>query len=132
MTAGMVIGQDLDVTLDMETWWLRAVAKGIVTATDTMVTGVVAGGVTTQHLATGAAGERGVDWVVLAVQRAPADELYYALRSRAAGPAGPGVPAGPARPARPARPAVYRVGDCLAPRRAHAAVIDGDRIGGLL
>ncbi len=132
MTAGMVIGQDLDVTLDMETWWLRAVAKGIVTATDTMVTGVVAGGVTTQHLATGAAGERGVDWVVLAVQRAPADELYYALRSLSAGPAGPGVPTGPARAARPARPAVYRVGDCLAPRRAHAAVIDGDRIGGLL
>ena len=27
---------------------------------------------------------------------------------------------------------VERVGDCLAPRRAHAAVIDGERVGAAL
>jgi len=27
---------------------------------------------------------------------------------------------------------VHRVGDCVAPRRAHAAVIEGERIGGSL
>ncbi|MEZ5321819.1 MAG: hypothetical protein R2698_07075 [Microthrixaceae bacterium] len=39
----------------------------------------------------------------------PADSLYFALKEA-------GV-------------AVQRVGDCVAPRRAHAAVIDGERVG---
>ena len=30
VTNGMVVGQDLGVTLDMENWWMRADAKGIV------------------------------------------------------------------------------------------------------
>jgi 2,4-dienoyl-CoA reductase (NADPH2) len=122
MTSGMVAAQDLGVTLDLETWWLRASRKGIVQTTDTMITGVTAGGVTTQHLATGAAGQRLVDWVVLAVQQAPADDLYFGLKELAraeAAQAGHG-------------PEVHRVGDCLAPRRAHAAVIDGDRVGARL
>jgi mycofactocin system FadH/OYE family oxidoreductase 2 len=115
-TSGMVSGQDLGITLDTETWWLRATRKGIVQSTDTMITGVVPGGVTTQHLATGLTARRSADWVVLAVQQAPVDELYFALKElrRAGGPD------------------VHRVGDCVAPRRAHAAVIDGDRLGALL
>jgi 2,4-dienoyl-CoA reductase (NADPH2) len=109
---GMVVGQDLGITLDLEAWWLRATRKGIVQTADTMVTAVVAGGVTVQDLATGEAGAREVDWVVLAVQQAPADELYFALRETGA--------------------AVHRVGDCVAPRRAHAAVIEGERVGASL
>ena len=122
MTSGMVAAQDLGVTLDLETWWLRASRKGIVQTTDTMITGVIAGGVTTQHLATGAAGQRLVDWVVLAVQQAPADELYFDLKELARAEAARSGHA----------PEVHRAGDCLAPRRAHAAVIDGDRVGALL
>ena len=34
MTNGMVVGQDLGITLDMEGWWMRATAKGIVQSTD--------------------------------------------------------------------------------------------------
>ena len=30
VTNGMVVGQDLGITLDMENWWMRAGAKGIV------------------------------------------------------------------------------------------------------
>jgi hypothetical protein len=116
-TSGMMAGQDLGITLDMETWWIRATSKGIAQTTETLVTGIVPGGVTTQHLATGAAGRRSADWVVLAAQQAPADELYFALKELR-GPAG--------------GPEVHRVGDCVAPRRAHAAVIDGDRVGELL
>ncbi|HUK67772.1 MAG TPA: mycofactocin system FadH/OYE family oxidoreductase 2 [Streptosporangiaceae bacterium] len=116
-TSGMVAGQDLGITLDMETWWLRATRRGIAQTTDTLITGVVSGGVTTRHLATGAAGQQRADWVVLAVQQAPADELYFGLKElRRAGDG----------------PAVHRVGDCVAPRRAHAAVIDGERVGELL
>ncbi len=122
VTSGMVAGQDLGITLDMETWWLRATRKGIAQTTDTMIAGVVPGGVTTQHLATGAPGQRLVDWVVLAVQQAPADELYFDVKELVLGElgrSGGGIE-------------VHRVGDCLAPRRAHAAVIDGDRVGALL
>jgi 2,4-dienoyl-CoA reductase (NADPH2) len=52
---------------------------------------------------------RDVDWVVLAVPPQPCDDLYVALRAT-------GV-------------RVERVGDCVAPRRAHAAVVDGERVG---
>ena len=34
VTPGMVVGQDLGITLDMEQWWIRADAKGIVQSTD--------------------------------------------------------------------------------------------------
>ena len=34
VTPGMVVGQDLGITLDMEQWWIRAGAKGIVQSTD--------------------------------------------------------------------------------------------------
>jgi 2,4-dienoyl-CoA reductase (NADPH2) len=46
--------------------------------------------------------------VVCAVQQQPDDGLWSELRDSA-------FP-------------VYRVGDCLAPRRAHAAVIEGHRV----
>ncbi|MBM3679262.1 MAG: mycofactocin system FadH/OYE family oxidoreductase 2 [Actinobacteria bacterium] len=114
---GMVVGQDLGITLDLETWWLRATRKGIVQTPETMVTGLIDGGVAVQDLLTGEPGERRVTWVVVAGQQAPADELYHALRARERAGAGPPV---------------HRVGDCVAPRRAHAAVIEGDRIGALL
>lgn len=113
---GMVVGQDLGITLDFEAWWLRATRKGIAQTTDTMVTGLVEGGAAVQDLMTGETDVRSVDWVVLAVQPAPADELYHALR----GLRGEGGPE------------VVRVGDCVAPRRAHAAVIEGDRVGAAL
>jgi 2,4-dienoyl-CoA reductase (NADPH2) len=122
VTTGMVAAQDLGITLDLEAWWLRASRKGIVQTTDTMITGVMPGGVTTQHLATGEAGQRLVDWVVLAVQQAPADALYFELKELAR----------EATERAGYRPEVHRIGDCLAPRRAHAAVIDGDRVGALL
>jgi 2,4-dienoyl-CoA reductase-like NADH-dependent reductase (Old Yellow Enzyme family) len=114
---GMVVGQDLGITLDLEAWWLRATAKGIVQTTDTMVTGLTDTGAAVQDLLTGEPGVREVDWIVLAAQQAPADELYHALRALHRGGHGPPV---------------HRVGDCVAPRRAHAAVIEGDRVGAAL
>ena len=62
-----------------------------------------------QHHPTGTTQVRTVDWVVLAVPATPAEELYLELVEA-------GVEA-------------YRVGDAVAPRRAHAAVVDGERIG---
>jgi 2,4-dienoyl-CoA reductase (NADPH2) len=56
-----------------------------------------------------------VDWVVCASPPRPNDALWRELSDRLA----PGV-------------ALDRVGDCVAPRRAHAAVIEGDRVGASL
>lgn len=109
VTPGMVVGQDLGVTLDMEGWWIRAMAKGIVQTTELVPMGVDDHTVSFQHHPTGAMVERTAEWMVLAVPGEPVDELYLQL-------AADGV-------------SVERVGDCVAPRRAHAAVIEGERVG---
>ncbi|HTO00491.1 MAG TPA: mycofactocin system FadH/OYE family oxidoreductase 2 [Microthrixaceae bacterium] len=109
VTPGMVVGQDLGITLDMENWWIRAESKGIVQTTECGVMGVDGRTVNLQHHPTGAQLTREPDWLVLAIPYNPADSLYHELKSS-------GVD-------------VFRVGDAVAPRRAHAAVIDGERVG---
>jgi 2,4-dienoyl-CoA reductase (NADPH2) len=109
VTNGMVVGQDLGITLDMETWWMRASAKGIVQSTDLVPMGFEDGALSLLHHPTGAMQQRRPDWVVLAVPAAPADWLYFELQA--------------------AGLSVERVGDCVAPRRAHAAVVEGERAG---
>jgi 2,4-dienoyl-CoA reductase (NADPH2) len=113
VTNGMVVGQDLGITLDMENWWMRAGAKGIVQSTDLVAMGVAPGNgalaLQLLHHPTGTNVVRTPDWVVLAVPANPVDWLYHAL-------VGAGV-------------SVERVGDCVAPRRAHAAVVEGERAG---
>jgi 2,4-dienoyl-CoA reductase (NADPH2) len=118
VTNGMVVGQDLGVTLDLETWNVKAAAKGITQSTDLVPMGAApvdaaggAGGgvvLSLQHHPTGTDQTRTVDWVVCAVQQQPEDTLWRGLRD--------------------APFPVHRVGDCLAPRRAHAAVIEGHRV----
>ncbi len=109
ITNGMVVGQDLGVTLDMENWWVRASAKGIVQSTDLVPMGIEGSTLSLLHHPTGVMQQRTPDWVVLAIPAAPVEWLYTELRAR-------GV-------------SVERVGDCVAPRRAHAAVIEGERAG---
>jgi mycofactocin system FadH/OYE family oxidoreductase 2 len=109
VTPGMVVGQDLGITLDMEGWWIRAGAKGIVQSTDLVPMGLEGRDLILLHHPTGVNQTRSADWIVLAVPPTPVEWLYRDL-----------VTAGVS---------VERVGDCLAPRRAHAAVVDGDRAG---
>ena len=116
ITNGMVVGQDLGITLDMENWWMRASAKGIVQTTDLVAMGM--GDPSPRrpllllHHPTGVNVTRTPDWVVLAVPASPVEWLYRDL-----------VAAGVK---------VQRVGDCVAPRRAHAAVVEGERAGATL
>ncbi|MGD9791876.1 MAG: mycofactocin system FadH/OYE family oxidoreductase 2 [Acidimicrobiia bacterium] len=112
VTNGMVVGQDLGITLDMENWWIRASAKGITQTIDLVPMGVEGHTLNLLHHPTGQMTERRPDWVVLAVPASPVEWLYQDLKAR-------GVK-------------VQRVGDCVAPRRAHAAVIDGERVGAAL
>ena len=109
VTNGMVVGQDLGVTLDMENWWIRAGTKGIVQTTDLVPMGMEGGTLNLLHHPTGTNVTRTPDWVVLAVPPNPVEWLYNDLKAA-------GV-------------SVQRIGDCLAPRRAHAAVVDGERAG---
>ena len=116
ITNGMVVGQDLGITLDLETWNVRADAKGIRQSTDLVPLGAslaaddASGGVRLQlqHHPTGTDVERVCDWVVCCLHQDPEDDLWHQLRD--------------------APFAVHRIGDCLAPRRAHAAVIEGHRV----
>jgi len=115
VTNGMVVGQDLGITLDMETWNVKAHNLGIAQHVDLVPMGVSRshdGGpeiaLQLQHHPTGTDEERRCDWVVCSVQQQPDDDLWRALD---------GAPF-----------EVHRIGDCLAPRRAHAAVIEGHRV----
>ncbi|MBK5333442.1 MAG: mycofactocin system FadH/OYE family oxidoreductase 2 [Ilumatobacteraceae bacterium] len=116
VTNGMVVGQDLGITLDMENWWMRATAKGIVQSTDLVAMGMGEPAprrvLNLLHHPTGTNVTRSPDWVVLAVPGSPVEWLYNDLRAAGA--------------------SVERVGDCVAPRRAHAAVIEGERAGSAL
>jgi 2,4-dienoyl-CoA reductase (NADPH2) len=112
VTNGMVVGQDLGITLDLETWNVRAHAKGIRQSTDLVPLGASADGagvrLQLQHHPTGTDHERFGDWVVCSLHQQPEDDLWHQLRDAPFG--------------------VHRIGDCLAPRRAHAAVIEGHRV----
>lgn len=119
ITAGMVVGQDLGVTLDLETFNVRAHAKSIRQSTDLVVMSAAegdprpghdSGGVVLflLHHPTGESEQRHCDWVVCATHQAPEDDLWRKLRD--------------------APFEVHRVGDCVTPRRAHAAVIEGHRV----
>ncbi|MCU1388783.1 MAG: NADH:flavin oxidoreductase/NADH oxidase, partial [Ilumatobacteraceae bacterium] len=109
ITNGMVVGQDLGITLDMENWWIRAGSKGIVQTTDLVPMGMEGTTLNLLHHPTGTNVTRTPDWLVLAVPPNPVEWLYNDLKAA-------GV-------------SVQRIGDCLAPRRAHAAIVDGERAG---
>lgn len=110
LTPGMVVGQDLGLTLDLENWNVRAAAKGISQTTDSVAMGLDATGLQVLHHPTGEMTAYPADWIVLAVPATPDEDLYFALGEDG-------------------RYEVHRVGDCVAPRRAHSAVIEGDRVG---
>jgi 2,4-dienoyl-CoA reductase (NADPH2) len=119
-TNGMVVGQDLGITLDLETWNVRAHAKGIRQATDLVPLGLAEadppeGGALALHLQHHPTGENRhwvCDWVVCSVHQHPDDHLWPELRG--------------------AEFPVHRIGDCLAPRRAQAAIIEGHRVAAAL
>ena len=113
LTPGMVVGQDLGITLDMEGFCIRAASKGITLTPDSVVMGWDGSALSVLHHVSGHMLSLAADCIVLAVPGRADDELYLELVGDTAFE-------------------VHRVGDCLAPRRAHAAVIDGERVGSAL
>ena len=96
----------------MEAWWTRAKAAGIIQWPNTMVTASNADGVTLQNVLTGASSNERFDALVVAAPPAPNRSLFDGLCALGL--------------------EVHLVGDALAPRRAHAAVVDGERVGARL
>lgn len=118
-TPGMIVGQDLGVTLDMERWQQRAHRAGIEQWTDVTVAGIVDDPdglrVTLDNHLSGVSRAEVFDWVVCAIHQEPCDELWKALAHSDSNPF-----------------EVYRVGDAVTPRRSHAAVLEGHRVAASL
>ena len=110
VTPALYVGQDLGVTLDLENWYRRARRLGIICTPNVSVLSAEGGVVTGIHNYSGQilTFER-ADTIVLAVQRRTESQLYFALKKRVR--------------------ELHRIGDALAPRRAHAAIIEGERAG---
>jgi 2,4-dienoyl-CoA reductase (NADPH2) len=111
-TSAMIVGQDLGITLDLEGWNMRAAAKGITQLTELVPEGISEGEIVFLHHPSGNRLVLPADWVVLAVPPEPSESLYFELIEE-------GIE-------------TYRVGDAVAPRKAHAAVLEGNAVGEML
>ena len=110
VTPTLYVGQDLGVTLDLENWYRQARRLGIACTPNHSVLSIQDGVVTALHNYSGQLVTfPKVDTVVLAIHRKADRGLYHALKGTV--------------------PELHRVGDCVAPRRAHAAIIEGERAG---
>mgnify|MGYP000908408749 FL=1 len=109
VSPNLYVGQGLGPTLDLEMWYRRAHQLGITMTPDVTVLAVEGSTVRGVHNYSGREVEwRGVDSVVTAAPNRVNDELYFALKGKVA--------------------ALYRIGDCLAPRRVDAAILEGYRV----
>ena len=110
VTQTLYVGQDLGVTLDLENWYRQARRLGIRCTPNHSVLSIEEGVVTALHNYSGQIVRfPEVDTVVLAIHRRANCRLYTALKGQVAD--------------------LHRIGDCLAPRRAHAAIIEGEKAG---
>jgi 2,4-dienoyl-CoA reductase-like NADH-dependent reductase (Old Yellow Enzyme family) len=108
VTPQFFVGGDLSVTLDIELWYRRALARGIRLTPDYFLTSLGPNSATIINNYTGQ--PRQLEDVALAVVVAPQvanDTLYHQLQGKVK--------------------QLYRIGDCVAPRRVEHAILDGER-----
>lgn len=115
-TSGMIVGQDLGLTLEMNGWIRRAHDKGIDQVTDVVVAAVAETGdgveVTLLNHLTGETSCCTVDHVVVATHQEPVDELWHELHGE--------------------NFRLICVGDAVTPRRLDSAIIEGMRAAAAL
>jgi 2,4-dienoyl-CoA reductase (NADPH2) len=108
LTPTLSAGQDLGLTLDLENWHRRVLALGVRIVTSVAPLGFEGGRVQAVHAYSGRQLEFGpYDAIVVANHGVPHDELYFALKGKLD---------------------VHRAGDCVAPRRAGEAIVEGHRV----
>lgn len=108
VTGQFYVGGDLGITLDLELWYRRALAKGIKLTANHFLASLGPNSATIINNYTGQA--RQIEQVALAVMATPQtanDDLYFQLQGNVK--------------------ELYRVGDCVAPRRVEHAILDGER-----
>ncbi len=110
VTPQFFVGGDLSITLDIELWYRRALARGIRLTPNHFLAGLGPNSLTIINNYTGQ--PRQLENVTLAVMVSPQtanDTLYHQLQGKVK--------------------QLYRVGDCVAPRRVEHAILDGERVG---
>jgi 2,4-dienoyl-CoA reductase (NADPH2) len=113
LSPSLYVGQELGVTLDLETWQRRASRLGIRLTPNVSVLSVEGRSLNAIHNYSGEMVQlENLDTIVLVVPALAHDQLYFELKGKV--------------------PELHRIGDCLSPRRAHAAIIEGERVGRLL
>jgi 2,4-dienoyl-CoA reductase (NADPH2) len=109
ITPQFYVGGDLGITLDIELWYRRVLAKGVRLTANHFLAGLGPNSAIIVNNYTGQ--PKQFDQVVLAVMATPQtanDGLYQQLQGKVK--------------------ELYRVGDCVAPRRVEHAILDGERV----
>jgi len=110
ITAGLYVGPDLMPTMDLPLWYRRALDQGIELITDSIIRSINENSVTIfNHYSGKETILKEIDTVVLVTQPAAREDLYHELKGKVS--------------------ELYRIGDCLAPRRVEHAIFDGFRVG---
>ncbi len=109
VTGDFYAGRDLVATHDIVLWKQRVFAHGVIITPHTTVVRIEPGQVIVVDRF--AEGERALpaDAVVLGTYERPSQELYMALKERV--------------------PRLFRIGDCVAPRRIEQAILEGRQVG---
>ncbi len=109
VTEDFYVGRDLAASHDLVLWKQRVFPQGVLVTPRTAVIRIEPGKViVTDRFAEG---ERALpaDAVVLGTYERPSQELYMALKGRV--------------------PHLFRIGDCVAPRRIEQAILEGRQVG---
>ncbi len=109
VTPQFYVGGDLGITLDLELWYRRALAKGMQLTADHFLASLGPNSATIMNNYTGQPRQlENVALAVMATPQAANDTLYHQLQGKVQ--------------------QLYRIGDCLAPRRVEHAILDGERV----
>jgi mycofactocin system FadH/OYE family oxidoreductase 2 len=110
VTPQFYVGGDLSVTLDLELWYRRMLAHGAIFTPHHYLASIEPGRATIVNNYSGQARTlKDLALVVVVTPQVAEEGLYQQLKGRVA--------------------RLYRVGDCLAPRRVEHAILDGERVG---
>ncbi len=108
VTPQFYVGGDLSITLDIELWYRRALAKGMQLIPDYFLASLGPNSATIINNYTGQPRQlENVALAVMATPQAANDGLYHQLKGKVR--------------------QLYRIGDCVAPRRVEHAILDGER-----
>jgi mycofactocin system FadH/OYE family oxidoreductase 2 len=109
VTPQFYVGGDLGITLDMELWYRRALARGMELTPNYFLAGLGPNSATIINNYTGQARQiENLALAVLVVPQVANETLYHQLQGKVK--------------------QLYRVGDCLTPRRVEHAILDGERV----